>query len=581
MSIFTHLTNADTVLELFESVDTGILVVDGDGRVAMTNKSLREMLGHTPDCLGSDIRCYKLLRDRNEVCPDCPVFIDEQNLGAHKSLVIKNEIRGDIYVRIYFSTWMDHIVLTFHDVTREVALLREIDLGRKELQAKNILLERRKNETAMERQLLEKLWDNMPEALVTVDETFHIKRKNAEMSRLLTGSEGSEKCYELVGNEYVCEGCPVNPEFDFEGTRKKSHKIGDTYYTETIMKSPVGKGGLLQFRNTTRQIELIEKIRDQQDAIQRKNDILSGLVTFGAKLQKDMRINAVSGFFLDLFLPIIDAGSGVLLINDLRPGNIWVSDQRGIEEETLSAMSRAYLSRDVQTKDMQGISAKDMPWKENEQVMLMGADGRRVGLLVLGKKCSQEEQELVRLFTEPLGAYIHNQLLMRKLEEKANTDALTGLYNRNYLEQALEEECNKLRKYNIPYAVVVADVNGLKKANDIFGHEAGDNLIVEVGRLLLEASRLTDVVTRTGGDEFLILLADSTTDNARGFIKRLEKQVFADASIAVGANDSFPVRVSLGAAGTDEFPPEKIIKEADRRMYEAKEKFYKSAEKYR
>ncbi|MCK5543936.1 MAG: GGDEF domain-containing protein, partial [Desulfobulbaceae bacterium] len=175
---------------------------------------------------------------------------------------------------------------------------------------------------------------------------------------------------------------------------------------------------------------------------------------------------------------------------------------------------------------------------------------------------------------EPFGAYVHNKLLMRKLEEKANTDPMTGLYNRGYLDQAIKEETEKLKKFNIQYSIVMADVNRLKKANDDYGHEAGDNLILTVADLLEKEVRPMDVVARTGGDEFLILLADCNNEGANNFINRLTKKTFHEVSIEVGKNERFPVTVSFGAAGTDKYKPEELIKEADRTMYENKEAFY-------
>lgn len=580
MSIFSYLTNADTVLELIESVQNGIIVIDENCRVVMLNRAAREMLGQTPDCLGSNKTCYNLLLNKDNRCPECPAFAESATTGLHKSIVIKRGDKGDLFAKVHFSRWMDHIVLTFHDVTREVALLREIDLGRKELQAKNVLIERRSNEILEERRNLETLWNYLPEPLVTVDELYNIKRKNAALSDMQHASN-AVKCYELAGNDYICDGCPVVNGFDFQGELKKSHRIGDEYFTEIIMKSPVSKGGLLQFRNITRQIDLIGKIKEQQESIEKKNHILSSLVNFSARMQKDMRIDAVASFFLDIFLPLIKVHRAVLLVNDIRPGNIWITEQREVEEETISTISRSYLGRKVQGSEDSGLSTDLFPWEATSQVVLAGLDGKRVGLLLLNTLCAGKDEEILKLFTEPLGAYIHNQLLMKKLEEKANTDALTGLYNRNFLDQALKEENQKLLKYKIDYSVVVADVNGLKKANDIYGHEAGDKLIITVGRLFKDASRMTDVVVRTGGDEFLLLLTDTSTENALAYIRRITKNIFNDAFIDVGDGEKFPVTVSLGAAGTDCFAPEVLIKEADRRMYEAKEEFYKTREKYR
>ena len=142
-----------------------------------------------------------------------------------------------------------------------------------------------------------------------------------------------------------------------------------------------------------------------------------------------------------------------------------------------------------------GPYATGVPGREKELVPVDAAaltefmeflkDRSLAGLLLLqGAFKTEEEKEIIDLFTEPLGTYIDNRLLSRKLEEKANTDPLTRLYNRAYLDQAIIEETEKRQKLNMDFSVVVADINRLKKANDLYGHEAGDRLILTVSELL-------------------------------------------------------------------------------------------------
>ena len=202
-------------------------------------------------------------------------------------------------------------------------------------------------------------------------------------------------------------------------------------------------------------------------------------------------------------------------------------------------------------------------------------------LLLEGAVAEEEEKGLIDLFAEPLAAYLDNRLLSRKLEEKANNDPLTGLFNRGYLDQAMAEEKQKLDNFNIPFGVVVADVNRLKKVNDIYGHEAGDRLILKVSELLQKAVRNTDIVARTGGDEFVILLAECTKQRVEMFIRRLLRSVFQGVYLEVGDGEQFPVTVSFGGAATDVCAPDVLMLEADRAMYAAKEVYYQHAERYR
>ena len=125
----------------------------------------------------------------------------------------------------------------------------------------------------------------------------------------------------------------------------------------------------------------------------------------------------------------------------------------------------------------------------------------------------------------------------------------------------------------VNYSVVVVDVNGLKYVNDTYGHEAGDNMITFVALNLLKSTRETDVIARTGGDEFVILLTNTDEYGAGKFRKRFN-DVFNELYITLNGKQHM-VTVSSGFASSDTCPPDKLIKQADKLMYENKKEFYK------
>jgi diguanylate cyclase (GGDEF)-like protein len=121
----------------------------------------------------------------------------------------------------------------------------------------------------------------------------------------------------------------------------------------------------------------------------------------------------------------------------------------------------------------------------------------------------------------------------------------------------------------------------LKQANDLHGHEAGDQLIQTVARKLKSAIREVDCVARTGGDEFVLLLTNTTHDTAQEVVQRFVRTLFKEVTIDVGKGKQFPVTVSFGASGVDVVAPEDLLKDADRRMYESKQSYYESHKRYR
>ena len=142
-------------------------------------------------------------------------------------------------------------------------------------------------------------------------------------------------------------------------------------------------------------------------------------------------------------------------------------------------------------------------------------------------------------------------------------DALTGLYNRHYIDERL----NLLdTQENLPFAVMTGDVNGLKITNDIFGHKAGDQILQFVAEILKKQCRSSDIIARWGGDEFVVFMPKADSHTAEGIIDRIKNdcECYTQGAIRVS--------LSLGCAvkrkNADDL--EKILKSAEENMYHQK-----------
>lgn len=163
-------------------------------------------------------------------------------------------------------------------------------------------------------------------------------------------------------------------------------------------------------------------------------------------------------------------------------------------------------------------------------------------------------------------AVIRDVRQRRQLEEQlrfsSTHDSLTGLYNRAYLDQELVR-LGRGRRF--PVAVIVIDIDGLKPVNDDGGHAAGDDLLVRAARLFSSAARGDDVVARIGGDEFVIVLPQTTRETAEHVVARLAASAEVASAAASGAA---PVRYSTGiAVAEDPGSLQAALREADDRMY--------------
>lgn len=145
----------------------------------------------------------------------------------------------------------------------------------------------------------------------------------------------------------------------------------------------------------------------------------------------------------------------------------------------------------------------------------------------------------------------------------SNHDVLTGLYNRRFI----EEEINKLElSRDIPFAVIMADVNGLKLTNDVFGHEEGDKLLKKAAEIIKKSCRGKDIIARWGGDEFLIILPGAKANKAQEIVKKIK------ANCKEQSTEKIKLSIALGYAvkESSEEKLTKVLKEAEEMMYRNK-----------
>lgn len=160
--------------------------------------------------------------------------------------------------------------------------------------------------------------------------------------------------------------------------------------------------------------------------------------------------------------------------------------------------------------------------------------------------------------------------LEKSLQEQALRDPLTGLYNRRYMQETLERELNRAVRKNTEVGIILADIDHFKKINDTFGHQAGDVVLREISGFLRDHIRSSDVVCRFGGEEFLLVLPDSSADGAFARAEDLRSSL-AECEIEYQGR-SIDVTFSAGVAV---FPHsgatvDELIAAADRALYHAK-----------
>jgi diguanylate cyclase (GGDEF)-like protein/PAS domain S-box-containing protein len=157
----------------------------------------------------------------------------------------------------------------------------------------------------------------------------------------------------------------------------------------------------------------------------------------------------------------------------------------------------------------------------------------------------------------------------RELEHRANHDALTGLVNRRRLRELLEHALAEAARTAVPLALLYIDLDAFKSVNDAHGHEAGDRVLIEVGRRLQAGLRQGDTVARLGGDEFVALLPGCDAASARGLVEALHAQLLLPFQVGGGHR---PLGASIGTAAfpSDAHQADTLLDRADAAMFAAK-----------
>lgn len=162
------------------------------------------------------------------------------------------------------------------------------------------------------------------------------------------------------------------------------------------------------------------------------------------------------------------------------------------------------------------------------------------------------------------------QALQTALQEQAIRDSLTGLFNRRYFDEVVERELSRAQREGYPVTFVLLDLDHFKKINDTYGHQAGDEALKSIAKILRDTSRGSDIASRFGGEEFLLLLPNLSLEDAH---KRAEawRQRLANTEIHFGQFHFFiTASIGLAAYPTHGRRAEDLVRHADKALYQAK-----------
>ena len=183
------------------------------------------------------------------------------------------------------------------------------------------------------------------------------------------------------------------------------------------------------------------------------------------------------------------------------------------------------------------------------------------------RELSEAQVKALQALSRQVTALLEMRRLVSELEMISTTDALTGLRNRRAFDQKLLDEHQRSARSRHPFSLLLLDIDHFKSYNDSFGHQAGDDALAEVARILQYTVRSYDMAARYGGEEFAVILPETDKPGAMELAERLRHAV----ERAEWLNRKITISVGVATLGFGQSIPA-LIEEADRALYTAKER---------
>ncbi len=206
-------------------------------------------------------------------------------------------------------------------------------------------------------------------------------------------------------------------------------------------------------------------------------------------------------------------------------------------------------------------------------IIPLSAKGKINGLLILGEKMDtsdflEAEKDFLTILAGLAGVAVENS----RLYELATVDMMTQLKIHHYFQSKLREEMDRCRKKNSKLALLFTDIDKFKVFNDTYGHQAGDVVLIEVAKKLLQCARKNDIAARYGGEEFCVVMPGASIEEGYEMGEKIRKAV--EAQIVKNPNTGEDLRVAISVGVTEFHPNDKnnkeLIERSDKALYQAK-----------
>lgn len=285
------------------------------------------------------------------------------------------------------------------------------------------------------------------------------------------------------------------------------------------------------------------------------------------KLYK-LRISGIISLLFSLILAFIF--SKILASHFYTPINLLISKCSSITKgnvgETIDIKTGDELEKLITAFNDMSVNLKQT-YENQKQAELELRNSKEL----LETKVEERTKELVELTKKLISEISERRQVEERLARTATTDILTGIMNRRAMLEQLRYHSIRFQRNKTPFVILMVDIDNFKNINDTYGHDIGDEVLISIADILIKSTRSQDLVSRWGGEEFLILLPDTKLD---GGITAAEKIRLRIANEEIKTNELIiHATVSIGVAEfKDGYTIESCIKNSDQALYEAKNK---------
>ncbi|MFQ5810935.1 MAG: diguanylate cyclase, partial [Armatimonadota bacterium] len=335
----------------------------------------------------------------------------------------------------------------------------------------------------------------------------------------------------------------------------------------------------------------IRRRKQAEELLQRRNEHLAAITSIAQAVSRSLDLVDTARAAAQEAVRILEADYACVYLREPESGRFELRHHQGLSEQLPPGAGRlgpdhALIAAADRATEV--VSARGEPGplrdavastvgKRPGVIAIVPLRGRQKlqGVLLLGHRRDQEfsesEVRLLGVIGGQIGGALDNAALYDAAKRAAVTDSLTGLVDHGELWRRLEAEAERSKRYDRDLSFVIADLDNLKSVNDTHGHMAGDAVLRGVAEILTDTVRAADVVARYAGDEFALILPETSLERARMAAERIRANVASREFLVPGGETPARATMTLGVAASrgKKAAPE-LVQDADKALYRAK-----------